>query len=132
MYSRGNYAELPTNDDDLETMYSPQDVIDVATNDTIRVLQAGTGQYVIHQFKNFTGIAISASPTWDGQTNLAPGASPVILEIYNQVSGLWEEIDRDDSSPIDTDFTLTAGVADLGNYKNTQQVVSCRVYQLGN
>ena len=30
---------------------------------------------------------------------------------------------------VDTDFVLTANIADLTNYKNSSLVISCRVYQ---
>lgn len=121
---------LPSNDDDLEVLYTGDEVTQVGTNDTIRVSQNSTTEYTIHQFKNFVGGATSGTPLWEGQTNLLPSTSNVVLEIYNVNTTAWVEIDRDNSSPIDTDFTLTATV-DLADYKNTQNVVCCRVYQQG-
>jgi len=128
-YTRGDYAVLPTNDADLETGYTEQNITDVATNDSNRVSQTATGQYAIHQFKNYYD-SEGAGFLWEGQSNMAPSASPVILEIYNYNTSEWEELDRDSVTEADTDFELGAEVVDLTNYRNPSGIVTCRVYQL--
>jgi len=129
-YTRGDEADLPANDTDLETPYTPQDYLDVDTNDGVRVEQTATQQYMIHQFKDFVGDANACTLEWEGQTSLAPTSSTVYLQIYNQLTTTWDEVDTDGASSADTDFTLTGIVADTTNYKDTQKIISCRVYQL--
>lgn len=129
-YSRGNYAELPANDDDLETVYSAQDVLDVASNDETRVGQVATGEYMIHQYKNFVGANTDCTLLWEGQSSLAPSASIVKLQIYNRDTPAWEDVDTDDTTGANSDFELTGVIADLTNYKSTSNVISCRIWQL--
>lgn len=130
IYTRGNYASLPANDADLETDYSAQDLTDVATNNNVRVLQAATGEHAIHQFKDNVEDAGSATLTWEGQTNTAASLSTVYLQIYNRNTTEWATVDSDNTSSANTDFTLTAQIADLTNYKDGNAMISCRVYQL--
>lgn len=120
---------LPANDADLETNYSAQDYIDVDTKDDIRVAQTATGEYAIHQFKDYVGAQSSATVEWEGQTNIAPSTSTVYLQIYNYVTPGWETIDSDSTTAVDTDFILTSSVPDLTNYKSGE-TITCRVYQL--
>jgi hypothetical protein len=125
----GDYAVLPADDTGLENNYTPQNYIDVDTSDDVRVAQTATGEYAIHQFKDY--IATNAcSVQWEGQTDLAPSVSAVYLQIFNRDTPLWETIDSDNTSGADTDFILTANVADLTDYKDASDTISCRVYQL--
>jgi len=81
-------------------------------------------------FKDKNTSQQDTSVTWKGKTNLDPAIKPVYLEIFNRTSGLWEVLDSDNSSPINTNFTLTAIVsADLGDYFDANNWISCRVYQ---
>ena len=120
---------LPANSADLETSYTTQNKTDVETNNGVRVEQTATSQYAIHQFKDYCA-GSSATFTWEGQTNMPPVLSTVYLQIYNINTTTWVTIDSDNSSNEDTDFTLTANVADLTNYKDGNGMVTCRVYQL--
>lgn len=121
---------LPAGDSDLENIYTAQEVIDVSVDDDIYVDQSATDQYAIHQYKDFSNASNSCTVLWKGQTNCPPTLSPVALQIYNQTSGLWETLDSDNTSNINTDFILTAVVSDLTNYKDGDSLVACRVYQL--
>jgi hypothetical protein len=74
--------------------------------------------------------------------------NPVVMQIYNQSSSLWETIAQApdiydspnatydsisvfyDSPSEDVDFYLSASISDLTNYKNNSGVVSHRIYQL--
>ena len=127
-HTRGDEVALPLNDTNLETAYSAQDYLDVDTKNDVRVGQTATSQYAIHQFKDFAPTT-SGTLEWEGQTNMAPSLSTVYLQIYNRSTG-WETVDSDNSSSVDTDFTLTAYVGDFTNYKDGSGVISCRVYQL--
>lgn len=130
-YSRGNYADLPADDADLETVYSSSDVAAVATNDGSRISQSASGQYAIHQFKNVV-TSTSVTVSWDGQSNIAPSDSSVVLQIYDRVTsgGIWETLDTESLADADVDFELSGSKADLTNYKDDNDVVCHRVYQL--
>ena len=83
---------------------------------------------MIHQFKKFVSDS-SGTILYKGQTTLAPSASTVYLQIYNQLTNLWETIDSNNTTSAYTDFTLTANIEDFTNYK-VGGVISCRIYQL--
>jgi hypothetical protein len=128
-YTRGNYAVLPTADANLETTYTDAEVVNVATSDNVRISQLAAGEYAIHQFKNFVGSQTSVSLTWEGQTDFSPSSSTVFLQIYNRNTTAWETIDSDNTTGTNTDFTLTAVISDLTNYKDADFVIACRIYQ---
>jgi len=126
----GNYAVLPTNNNDLETNYSTQDIIDVETENNDRVSQTGLLEYTIHQYKNYVEGETNCILKWIGRVNIAPSTSTVYLQIYNIDTSSWETVDSDNSSNIDTDFTLTVTITDLTDYKDGQDLITCRIYQL--
>jgi hypothetical protein len=128
-YTRGDEVALPGDDTDLETSYTPQDYIDVSTKNDVRVDQTATQEYMIHQFKDYVGSENSCNLEWEGQTTLAPTSSTVYLQIYNRNTLTWDTVDSDNTSAADADFTLEANIADLTNYKDGSDVISCRVYQ---
>lgn len=120
---------LPSDDADLETAYTSQDYLDVDAKDDVRVNQYASGEYAIHQFKDYVGSSSQCTLEWEGQSDIAPSSSIVKLQIYNHNSNLWEDIDTDNSSSADTDFTLTGEILDLTDYKNGDDIISCRIYQ---
>ena len=128
-YTRGDYTVLPTDDTNLENAYSAQDYLDVNAEDVAWVEQTGQGQNIIHQFKDWVGDNASCTLTWKGKCSKAPSDSMVYLQIYNR-SGTpeWEMVDSDNASVADSDFTLTANIADLTDYK-ANNIIACRVYQ---
>ncbi|KKP80005.1 MAG: hypothetical protein UR78_C0005G0045, partial [Candidatus Moranbacteria bacterium GW2011_GWF2_35_39] len=130
-YTRGDYVSLPLDTTDLENVYSEQDYTDVAIDDSTRVAQTATSEYAIHEFKDFVGESTNRSLTWNGQTNLTLSSSTVYLQIYNHNTTTWDEVDSDNSSSVDTDFTLEGNIVDLTNYKDTNNLINCRVYQNG-
>lgn len=129
-YTRGDYAALPGDDTDLSTAYSSTDYDDVETDNSVRVAQDATpSDYAIHQFKDYVGTATGVTVTWNGQTNEDCSFATVTLQIYNHDTTTWDTIDSDNSTAADTDFDLSATVADLTDYKDGSSVISCRVYQ---
>ena len=110
-------------------MYSAGDVAKVALNDEDRVSQSGTQEYMIHEFKDFVGSNSQCTLEWEGRSTLAPSSSIVKLQIFNQQTNAWIDVDTDNESIANFDFTLTNSIADLTNYKNPSNVISCRVYQ---
>lgn len=129
-YTRYHYAALPGNDTDLTTTYSAQDITDVSTDDGTRVSQLATGEYAIHQYKDYATPYNYAVFLWNGQTNIPCSTSTVYLQIYNRNTTTWDTIDSDSTTGANTDFDLTATVSSLTNYKDGNSVVACRVYQL--
>jgi hypothetical protein len=130
MFTRDDQSSLPSNDNDLTTQYTEQEEEDVSVRDDTRVGQAGTLQYMIHQFKKFVGSQTYALIEAEVQSTLDPRYSTVYLQIYNRNSSTWETIDSNSTSDSDVDFELSAVVSDLTNYKDASNVVSCRIYQL--
>lgn len=128
-YTRQNTPVLPTNNNDLQTLYTDQEEDDVARPDNVRVTQAGVQEYVIHQFKNFANGHSTAELKWEGQATVAPSTSTVYFQVYNQSTG-WETIDQNSTAPANTDFTFFHPLADLTAYKDATNVISTRVYQL--
>lgn len=92
--------------------------------------QTATEQYMIHQYKDFVGDHADCALEWEGQTSLAPSLSTVYLQIFNHSTLEWETVDSDNSSSANTDFGLEGIIADLTDYKDDQNIISSRVYQL--
>ncbi len=130
LYSRADEVTLPLTTDDLETMYTSNDEINVAEDDDIYVDQTGMLQYMLHQFKVRVEAQTKCSIEWQGKSNLSPTLSTVYLQIYNHVTFLWETIDSNNSADESIDFELEGDIKDLTNYKDISNVIACRVYQL--
>ena len=113
----------------MENTYSVQDYTDVSAKDDVRVGQTATDEFAIHQFKDYVGDSPSANLEWEGQSDLAPSSSTVLLQIYNRDTLAWETVDSDNTTAADTDFSLIANIADLTNYKDESKTIACRVYQ---
>jgi len=131
-YTREANASLPADNTNLSTQYSVTDVSDVSTDDATRVaVVAANDEYALHQYKlNLPSNTKTIYVKWNGQSNVAPSTSSVLLQIYNYNSTAWETLDTDSTSAADTDLTLE-GVqsASLSNYHGTDDEVSVRVYQ---
>lgn len=103
----------------------------MATSDDVRVAQTATDENALFLFKdkndnNTEGIEVS----WEGQTDYAPSSSTVYLQIFNRTSGDWETLDSDNTTAVDTDFTLTGTqTTGLSNYYDANYWVACRVWQ---
>lgn len=121
---------LPTNNNDLETYYTDQEVDDVAVSDDIRVAQTGSLEHMVHQFKDFVGARTSCEIELEARSTLAPSASTVFLQIFNQSTSSWETLDQDNTSRADVDFNFVKKISDLTSYKDSSSLVSVRVYQL--
>jgi hypothetical protein len=111
-------------------MYNAGEVSDVATKNNVYVEQDTTGEYAIHEFKDFIASNGRMVFEWYGKSNVAPSSSVVKLQIYNHDSNLWEDVDSDNTTAEDTNFSLYGDIADATNYRSGD-VVTCRVWQLG-
>jgi len=116
---------------DLTTLFSLQDYSDVALDDTTRV-DIISGNYGIVQFKNKnTNNTDEIHFVWNGQSDLAPSKSAVVLEIFNHNTDVWDNIDSDNATLVNTDFDLVGDITEnLSNYYNDGYWTCCRVYQL--
>lgn len=130
LYSRGDELILPAGNNDLEHLYSELDEEKVVREDLTRIGQTAQLQYMIHEFKNFVGDKSKAELQWVGRSTLAPALSTVYLQIYNQSTDLWENIDSNNTAHADKEFELTAVINRLANYKDDQEIITCRTYQL--
>jgi hypothetical protein len=128
-YTRGDYAALPADDTDLENAFTGGEYAQVKSDDADRAAQTATDEFAIFEFKDYAGDNTTLDVTWDGQSDLAPSSSTVYLQIYNQNTTTWETLDSDSATVANTDFELTGSKADLTNYKDGNDYVSCRVYQ---
>jgi carbohydrate-selective porin OprB len=111
-------------------MYSAGEISDVATENGVYVDQETSGEYAIHEFKDFITSNGGVVFEWRGKSSTAPSVSVVKLQIYNYDSDAWEDVDSDNTTAADTNFSLQGDIADATNYR-LGDVVTCRVWQLG-
>jgi hypothetical protein len=132
-YSREDASTLPTNANDLATIYTSGEEGDVATDNNVYVdlTAADNG---VHQFRkqndngnNTDDITVTVRV----KTDLAPSTETVYLQIYNYNSSTWETLDSDNTTAVDTEFVLTGTQSDnVSNYYTTGNYVAVRVYQV--
>lgn len=130
VYSRSNNVSIPTNDNNLSTIYSASDYTNVATSDNVRVGITGA-DYIIHLYKDKSpNTSYSITLSWEGQSTLAPSESPIYLEVYNRTSSTWEVLDYNDSAAANVDIFLTGNISTgVANYYDASGWVSSRVRQ---
>jgi len=133
LYTRGDYAVLPTNDDDLENSFSIEEVKNVRLDDNIYTLQTADGEYAIFQFKNrHSNNTDPIAVTWKGKSSLAPSSNAIKLQIRDRVTGggQWVDMDTNNTASVDEEFTLEGTITtSLSNYYDANNWVSFRVYQ---
>lgn len=135
-YSRGSYASLPSDDSDLSTIYTSQDLTDVRDDDGTKVGESGTG-YILHEFKEVAGPYDSKVDLHCNlQAPLAPSDYPVYLQCYDRVTvgGMWVTVATNNAAAANTDFDmdfqLNSGTTPtFSNCKDESGVISSRVYQ---
>ena len=91
--------------------------------------QAAIGQYMVHQFKTFVGSALSFGIELSVETTLPTTTSPAYLEIFNHVSGLWEQLEVINNYGSNITFVLHVSKINSANYINTDRVISVRTWQ---
>lgn len=129
-YTSEDIATLPSDNSELSHVLDAGELNDVAILDGVYASVNNTLGNAIFQFeKDATGL-FSDTITWVGKADIAPSDSTVYLQIYKVAAPAgWETIDSDNATAAATDFTLTATVADLTNYKDGSGIIYCRVYQ---
>lgn len=131
IYSKQDIAALPGTDSDLSSIFASGDYTSVTSVDGNFVVQSSVDQYALFLFKNQSNSAgYMVNITWTGQSDRAPSASPVYLQIYNRNSSSWETLASNNSAAANTNFTLTGSkTTNLSNYYDAGKVIACRVYQ---
>ena len=130
-YTKGQYGALPANANDLSSDYSEQNYTDVESNNAVRVGQsADDSNFAIHEFKDFIDESY-VTVVADLQSDYAPSSSTVYLQIYNYDTTTWETKDSEGAADADTDFELTAAIADLTDYTDSG-IMTWRIYQENN
>jgi len=125
-------SSLPTDNADLSTIYTSQEVTDVGSSDDTRVpLEATTAGYLIHQYKRLNdNNTDKIDITWEGQSTMSTSIATVYLQIYNHNTTSWETLDTESEVDKDTDFTLAGSITiNPSDYYDGDNLVSVRVYQ---
>jgi hypothetical protein len=89
--------------------------------------EASAGEYAIEQFKfEHTNDIDKVDISLEMQTDDTAGT--IKLQIYNYTTTSWEDMDTATGISVNTDFTLS-GSKTGADYYDTNNVVTCRVYQ---
>ena len=104
---------------------------DVAIDDNTYVYQTATDEYAIFVWKDKNdNNTDTIKVTYTGKSNIATSTQFIYLEIYNQNSSTWEQLDIDNTTIAGTEFTLTGNiVTNVSNYYDANYWIICRVYQ---
>lgn len=132
-FSREENNALPTTDIVLDNLFTGSEYSQVDSDDNSYASQTATDNYAIFEFKNrgeYNTDAINV--TWKGKSDLAPSSSIVKLQVYNHNTDTWGDVDTDNATAANTEFTLTGSLSGVGieNYYDPNLWVSFRVYQL--
>jgi len=132
IFSYENASDLESDDATLSNTFVEQDYTDVESDNDIYVCAEGTSAYCKFLFQKYND-GESQSPvsiTWKGKSTEAPSSSTVYLQIYNREDTAWENLDSDDSTAENTEFTLSGSQStDLSDYFDENYVVAFRIYQ---
>jgi hypothetical protein len=121
---------LAANDADRENAFTPQEYNDVELDDDNFVDQGATDEFAVFLFKDKNTEQDTINVSWIGKSTLAPSTSIVKLQIYNRNSTTWEDLDSDNATAADTEFTLTGTKsASLGDYFDASFWIACRIWQ---
>ncbi len=123
-------ATLPTNDALLANSYSDTDRSNIATNDNVFKDLTGSAYLVEQGWIYHTNNVDEINVAWSGKSTLAPSASAIYLQIYNHTTDAWVTLDFDNTTAIDTEFSLSGSqTTDLSQFYDTGNRVAIRVYQ---
>ena len=121
---------MPTDDSDLNTHFTAQDYLDVASVDSIYVAQGSSDKYAVELFKRRYASQTDFIGTWTGKTTRSPSLSPVYLMIFNRTTRLWEILAVNSTYGTNVNFTLSGYIEDnLSDYFDASNWVAFMVYQ---
>jgi len=100
-------------------------------DDDLYISQTATDEYAIFIWKDRnSNNTDTIKVTYKGKSSLAASTQAIYLEIYNQDGTIWEQLDVDNTTAVDTEFTLTGNIViNVENYYDTDNWIVCRVYQ---
>ena len=88
--------------------------------------------YLTFVFKDTLGQPTTTTLTSIVRTDRLPSTSTVYLQVFNYTTASWETVDSDNSSPVNTNFTLTGTIPSVP-YSITDyldgDVITSRIYQ---
>lgn len=132
-YTREAKASVPSDKNDLATVYTTPEEGDVFYSDQIYVpLTFGDTTFGMHQFKKLNDNRVDrVKVRIDLKSSLAPLSSPVYLQVWDGITNSWQTADSNNVNDANEDFTLNADVNDTSYYDFGNEF-ACRVYQENN
>lgn len=129
-YTRTSNPTLPTDSGPLATGFSMADYGTVSADDSTYVCQPGY-KYLLFNFERYSPSNLyEIHITWNGKSSIWTQTRPVYLQIFNNVSGLWETLDMNNNTLENTDFTLTGNIlSGMAPYYDANTKIVARVYQ---
>lgn len=123
-------ASPPLTSDNLTNAFTNDIYSDVAVDDGDYFIEYGS-EYLIQEYKyTNTNNTDSIIFDWNGRSTEATTVSPILIQIYNNTSALWETLARETRVAADTDFSVRVSVtSNLSNYYDSNNVVVTRSYQ---
>lgn len=130
-YSRQNSASLPTDVSNLSTLFSDAEYTNVGTVEGTTVDQYGKGSFPSFNFrKKNTNNTDQITLSWTGKSTIATSVKTAYLQIYNYNSASWETVASNNSTGVNTNFTLSGTKStSLSNYYDSSFWITARVYQ---
>lgn len=122
---------LPATNAELVNPFTTSMYGNVSTDDGDYFVERGS-TYLIREYKNkHQNSTDNIKFTWKGRSTVSTLVSPILIQIYNVSSGLWETLANQTLVPADTDFQVTVSQsANVSNYYDASNVVTFRSYQL--
>lgn len=116
---------------DLSNQFNAVNYGNVSTDDGDYFIERGS-RYMIREYKaQHPNNTDSITMTWKGRSTLSTLVSPILIQIFNQNSGLWETLANQTLVPADTDFQVAVSqTTNVSNYYDSNNVVTFRSYQL--
>jgi hypothetical protein len=109
-YSKGTYATLLSNTNDLTYYLDPEGYADVATDDDSNRDQLTSSNYPVFNFVSLNSTNTDAiSVTWNGSSTVAASVRAVYLQVYKFGTG-WESRATNTAAAANAEFTLSASL----------------------
>lgn len=88
-------------------------------------------EYVVQTYKkDWTNSTDTPVFTWKGRSTYDTRISPIIIQIFNTNSNVWETLATINTIPADVDTQITVTQSsNVGNYYDAKSIVAFRVYQ---
>ena len=132
-YFKGDHETLHLDDTTthLDPFTNPDEYTYVSVDDNIYVSQTATNEYAIFVWKDKNdNNTDTIKVIYKGKSSLSTSIQPVYLQIYNYNSSVWQQLDMNDNTTADIEFTLQGRlIANVNYYYDVDNWITCRVYQ---